>query len=93
MQHHNQARQKPNHINWLVTMGVGAVLLFFFYPLLAIIFYGAAGGVMGGAVILSPLILVQYVVYRSLRRWSPNVTLGKPDENSSDLPAQRNTGN
>lgn len=56
---------------WLVTFGVGAVLVFFFCVPLAFILYGGAGAVVGGAIILAPFILVQYfflVLFRPLFR-------------------------
>ena len=47
---------------WLVTFGVAAVLLFFFSVPIIFILYGGAGGVIGGAMILAPIIAVQYLV-------------------------------
>jgi hypothetical protein len=77
-----QQQVKPYQINWPVTIGVGAVLLFFCSVPLAFILYGGAGGAIGGAMILSPFLVVQYLIFRGLRRWFPNMTLGKPDEAS-----------
>ena len=56
---------------WLVTFGVTAVLLFFFSVPLIFILYGGAGGVVGGAIMLAPIIAVQYlflVIFRRLFR-------------------------
>jgi hypothetical protein len=53
---------------WLVTFGVTAVLLFFFSFPLIFILYGGAGGVIGGAILLAPLIAVQYLVLVLFRR-------------------------
>lgn len=83
MQQDNRPTKQPIRINWPITIGVSAVLLFLFSPLLAVILYGGAGGAIGGTLILLPFIVIQWLVYRRLRRWLPNVTLGKPDEPSS----------
>ena len=53
---------------WLVTFGVSAVLLFFFSVPLIFILYGGAGGVVGGAIMLAPLIAVQYLFLLLFRR-------------------------
>ena len=55
----------------LVTFGVAAVLLMFFSVPLAFILYGGAGGVVGGAIVLAPIILVQYLFLRFFRRLFP----------------------
>lgn len=57
---------------WLVTFGVAAVLLFFFSVPLAFILYGGAGGVVGGAFILAPIILTQYLFLALFRRLLPS---------------------
>ena len=57
---------------WLVTFGVTAVLLFFFSVPLAFILYGGAGGVIGGAIILAPFMLVQYLILILFRRLFPS---------------------
>jgi hypothetical protein len=57
---------------WLVTGGVTAVLLLFFsFPLIFILY---AEGVIGGAIMLAPIIAVQYLflmLFRRLSRGSP----------------------
>ena len=73
---------EPSRVNWPITIGIGAVLLFFFSAPLAFILYGGAGGAIGGALILSPFIAVNYLIFRGLRRWFPNVPLGNPADES-----------
>ena len=61
---------------WLVTGGVTAVLLLFFSFPLIFILYGGAAGVIGGAIMLAPIIAVQYLflmLFRRLSRGSPPV--------------------
>ena len=55
---------------WLVTGGVTAVLLFFFSFPLIFILYGGAAGVIGGAIMLAPIIAVQYLFLMLFRRLS-----------------------
>ena len=65
------AHMKTDKIGlWLVTFGVAAVLLFFFSVPLVFILYGGAGGVVGGAIMLAPIIAVQYLFLRIFRRLS-----------------------
>jgi len=53
---------------WLVTNGVAAVLLLFFsVPLMILLYAGAAGGI-GGLIAFTPLLLIQYPLYR-LFKW------------------------
>lgn len=56
---------------WLVTFGVIAVLLFFFSVPLIFILYGGASAAVGGAVILAPIIFVQYLFIVVLKRFFP----------------------
>ena len=55
---------------WLVTFGVTAVLLFFFSVPLIFILYGGAAGVVGGAIVLAPIMAVQYLFLQLFRRLS-----------------------
>ena len=53
---------------WLVTVGVSAVLLLFFSVPLIFILYGGAAGVIGGAILLAPIIAIQYLFLLLFRR-------------------------
>ena len=69
-------------MNWPVALGVTGVLLLLFSVPLAFLFSVGPGDALVGALVLSPLLGIQYLIFRVFRRWLPNVTLGKPADDS-----------